>query len=490
MPTRQLRLDPAAPEDVAAALAALRAELQIPALYPADARAEAESAALGDLKDFRQDRRDIDFVTIDPPGSKDLDQAVHVATSGHGYVVRYAIADVAAFVSPGGALDREVHRRGLTFYGPDTRTPLHPAVLSEDAASLLPGEDRPAVLWTISLDTYGEITSVVVTRAVVRSRARLTYGEAQTALDSGTAPEPLVHLADVGRLREERERDRGGLSLGVPEQEIVRREDGSLGLELRRTLPIEGWNAQISLLTGIAAAGIMRDVGVGILRTLPAPADSDVARLRRTAAALGIDWPEGTPYAELLGGIESRRAAHAAFLTEATTLFRGADYLAFGVPGPDGGPKVALPDDARHAAIGAEYAHVTAPLRRLVDRYGAEVCVAHSAGRAVPGWALEALPGLPATMRTAASRAGAFERASIDVVEAALLGPRVGRTFDGVVVEAGEPGDDGLRRGEVVLREPAVRARVDGVDLPLGERVRVTLAEASVPDRRVRFTLP
>jgi exoribonuclease R len=485
-----LRLDAAAPEDVSAALAALRAELQIPAMYPADARAEAESAARGDLKDFRQDRRDIDFVTLDPPGSKDLDQAVHVAASGHGYTVRYAIADVAAFVSPGRALDVEVHRRGVTFYGPDTRTPLHPAVLSEGAASLLPGEDRPVVLWTISLDSYGEITSVVVTRAVVRSRARLTYGEAQTALDSGAAPEPLVLLADVGRLRQERERDRGGVSLDVPEQDVERRGDGTYALELRRTLPIESWNAQISLLTGIAAAGLMRDAGVGILRTLPRAEDAQVVRLRRTAAALGIDWPDAMPYAELIGHVESRRAAHAAFLTEATSLFRGADYLAFGVPGPDGGPPVALPDDARHAAIGAEYAHVTAPLRRLVDRYAAEVCVAHSAGRSAPDWVLSALPALPATMRSASQRAAAFERACVDIVEAALLRPRVGRTFEGVIVDAGRAGDGGVRRGEVMLREPAVRARVEGADLPLGEKVRVTLAEASVAERRVRFTLP
>ncbi|ANC31573.1 Ribonuclease R [Isoptericola dokdonensis DS-3] len=490
VPSRHLRLAPTAPDDVADALASLRAEVGLPAMYPADARAEAERAARGDLKDFRQDRRDVEFVTIDPPGSKDLDQAVHVATSGHGYVVRYAIADVAAFVSPGGALDTEVHRRGVTFYGPDTRSPLHPVVLSEGAASLLPGEDRPAILWTIALDTYGEISSAVVTRAVVRSRARLTYGEAQTALDSGTAPEPLVHLADVGRLRQARERDRGGVSLPVPEQEIVRRADGSFGLELRRTLPVEEWNAQISLLTGIAAAGMMREGGVGVLRTLPPAGAGDVARLHRCADALGIDWPDDVPYADLLPRIESRRASHAAFLAEATTLFRGADYVAFGVRGPGGGPRTTPPDDARHAAVGAPYAHVTAPLRRLVDRYGLEVCLALSAGRDVPEWVLEALPGLPATMRSAAGRASAFERACVDIVEAALLAHRVGRAFDAVVVEAGEPRDDGLRRGEVLLREPAVRARVEGAELPLGERVRVTLAEASVPERRVRFTLP
>ncbi|GAA1977218.1 RNB domain-containing ribonuclease [Isoptericola halotolerans] len=480
------------------AFAALRAEIGVPAMYPSDARAEAERAARGDLKDFRQDRRDIDFVTIDPAGSLDLDQAVHVASSGHGYIVRYAIADVAAFVSPGGALDAEVHRRGVTFYGPDSRTPLHPTVLSEGAASLLPDEDRPAVLWTIAVDSSGEISSTTVTRAVVRSRARLTYGEAQTALDAGTAPESLTLLADVGRLRHAREQERGGVSLAVPEQEVVRRADGAYDLELRRTLPIEEWNAQISLLTGIAAAGLMREAGVGLLRTLPPAAARDVARLRRTAAALGIVWPEEMSYAELLPRLESRRSAHAAFLNEATTLFRGAGYLAFGVPGPGGGAPLGLPLDARHAAVGAEYAHVTAPLRRLADRYATEVCVAQSAGRDVPGWVLAALPDLPATMQRAAQRAGAFERACVDIVEAVLLGPRVGRGFDAVVVDAdgGGSGDDGRPRrprGQVVLRDPAVRAAVvgaEGADLPLGERVRVTLAEASVPERRVLFTLP
>src|SRR5262245_33359429 len=171
----------------------------------------------------------------------DLDQAVHVASSGDGYIVRYAIADLAAFVTPGTALDLEVNRRGMTVYGPDTRTPLHPPVLSEGAASLLPEVDRPAALWTIGLDAHGEITSATVARAIVRSRAQLTYGEAQSALDDGSAPESLQLLADVGRLRQARERERGGTSLDVPEQEVVQREDGTFALSFRRTLPVEGW---------------------------------------------------------------------------------------------------------------------------------------------------------------------------------------------------------------------------------------------------------
>ncbi len=488
MPTRHLRLASTRSDDVVDALAALRAELGLPAMFPAEVAAEAEECARRDVSQHRQDRRDIDFVTIDPPGSLDLDQAVHVASSGSGYVVRYAIADVAAFVTPRSALDAELHRRGMTVYGPDTRTPLHPNVLSEGAASLLPGEDRPAVLWTIGLDPSGEIVSTAVARALVRSRARLTYGEAQTALDAGTAPESLTLLADVGRLRQERERERGGMSLDVPEQEVVQRPDGSFALEFRRTLPVEGWNAQISLLTGIVAARLMREAGVGIFRTLPQADPRDVARLHRTARALGIAWDEDTTYGELLRRLESRRPAHAAFLNEATTLFRGADYLAFGVQGMDGLP-VPPPADGRHGAIAAEYAHVTAPLRRLVDRYGAEVCLAHAAGRSTPRWVLDALPGLPATMAESGQRASAFERACVDVVEATLLSGREGRTFDAVVVDVEDrrETDERPERGHVVLREPAVRAPVEGTDLPLGERVKVKLAEADVAKRRVLF---
>ena len=90
------------------------------------------------------------FVTVDPPGSRDLDQAMHLSRRNSGYRVRYAIADVASFVRPGGAIDQEAIRRVETLYSPDTRTPLHPPVLSEGAASLLPGQTRPALIWTIT----------------------------------------------------------------------------------------------------------------------------------------------------------------------------------------------------------------------------------------------------------------------------------------------------------------------------------------------------
>lgn len=487
VPIRQMRLAPATPDDVSSALAALRAEVGLPAMFPQDVLEEARAAVDQDFSVGRADRREIEFVTIDPPGSKDLDQAVHVEQSGEGYVVHYAIADLGAFVTPGGAIDAEVRRRGMTVYGPDARTPLHPKILSEGAASLLPEEDRPAVLWTVTLSSRGIITGASLERAFVRSRERLTYAEVQSGLDAGTASESLQLLADVGRLRQSLEAARGGVSLEVPEQEVERREDGTYTLSFRRNLPVEGWNAQISLLTGIAAAHLMREAGVGILRILPEADPRDLARLHRTARALHIDWPDDLPYARLVPSLVSRIPEHAAFLNEAATLFRGAGYISFGMPGPTGAI-VPLPESTRHAAIAADYAHVTAPLRRLVDRYATEICLAISAGTPVPSWVLEAMPSLPAVMAETGRKASSFERECVDIVEASLLADRLGEQFDGVVVDVDDDAKE-TQRGQVVLRDPAVRARVTGPHLPLGDEVRVTLAEADVSERRVMFTL-
>jgi exoribonuclease R len=283
-----------------------------------------------------------------------------------------------------------------------------------------------------------------------------------------------------------RERARGGVSLPAPEQDVVP-TDGGYALTYRASLAVESWNAQISLATGIAAARLMRSAGVGILRTLDPARAEDVARIRRAAAALAIDWAPEESYGDLLRRLDAARPRDAAFLDEATTMFRNAGYRTFGAPARDPDDD-AGPGPAPHAAIGAEYAHVTAPLRRLVDRYGLEVCLAASSGAAVPGWVLAALPALPAEMVTAARRAGAYARAGIEAVEAAVLAGRLGETFPGVIVDVRAPKTAGDPwRGEVVLADLAVRALVTGASLPLGERVRVRLVEASLPRRTVRF---
>lgn len=467
--TVRLRDDDAA-QEMRDGFARIRTELGLPEEFPAEVTAEAERAA----KEPRlpaYDLTELPFLTIDPPGSTDLDQAMHLERRASGYRLRYAIADVAAFVAPGDAVDAEAHRRVETLYSPDMRTPLHPPVLSEGAASLLPGETRPSVLWTLDLDADGELTTVEVQRALVRSRDRLDYADVQQRVDSGGADERLVLLAEVGRLRKELEVQRGGISLPIPEQEVEETEAG-FRLAYRVSLPAESWNEQVSLLTGMAAADLMLHGEVGVLRTLPSAPEDAIRVLRRSARALGIDWPAGTSYAEVIRGLAPAQPRHAAFLEDSTSLLRGAGYTAF-----DGG----VPEQATHAAVAAEYAHATAPLRRLVDRYVSEVCLALCAGEDVPGWVRAALPDLPEEMADGSRRAGALERECVALMEAVVLRDAVGQEFDAVAVEAHEKGG-----GTVQLAEPAVRARYDG-ELPLGEPARVRLVEADVAARSVRF---
>ncbi|MEU1332093.1 RNB domain-containing ribonuclease [Streptomyces sp. NPDC005865] len=478
MPRRHLRVTGAAEAaPLRAALRALRTELDVPEEFPADVLAEATRAAASPRLPA-YDATDLPLFTVDPPTSVDLDQAMHLARrDGGGYRVSYAIADVAAYVTPGGPLDAEAHRRVTTLYFPDAKVPLHPTSLSEGAASLLPGQTCPAVLWTIDLDTDGRTERTDVRRALVRSRAKLDYEGVQKAVDDGTAEEPLALLAVIGALREQQEVDRGGISLDVPEQEIVER-DGTYELAFRAPHPADGWNAQISLLTGMAAADLMIASGTGILRTLPTAPDGAVARLRRTAAALRIDWPHHVSYAQLVRSLDPRRPHHAAFLQECTTLLRGAGYTAFA-----GGR---IPELTTHAAVAAPYAHCTAPLRRLVDRYAAELCLAACADGPPPEWVLAALDRLPKEMADGTRRGNTVERECVDIVEAALLKGRVGEIFDAVVVDVkdGEPSV-----GTVQLTDPAVVARIEGgpTKLPLGERLRVRLAQADPGTAKVQF---
>ena len=542
----------APPAEVARTLDALRAHYEVPTAFPPEALAEAEAAAgawaqdgpARLLADGARDARDLNLVTIDPPGSMDLDQAVllerlptqpHQAGTAVGsapepavtYRVHYAIASLATFVTPGGALDAELRRRGETIYAPDAATPLHPEVLSHGAASLLEDAERPACLWTIDLEERGEVVSARVERALVRSRARLSYAQVQAAIDGeSTLPRQVPAdlpelLAEIGRLRLEREAARGGISMTTPEQVVevteaaeateVAGEPSPSGdaepakptesaspagyrLAYRVPVPAEQYNAQISLLTGMCAARIMVECGVGILRTLPPARPEDYARLRRVAAALGIDWPAAQPYPELVRSLDHAIPAHAAFMEQAMSLFRGSGYLAFGV----GGVGVPADDEASdveeavHSAIAARYAHVTAPLRRLVDRYGEEVCIAACAQAPVPEWVLQALPDLPGVMEQTGKRARAIGRGALTALEALVLRGHEGEVFDGVI----PPERDG--RGEFVLAEPAVvteiragkRAGKKALDcgLPVGERVRVRLLSAD-PASGIRFQL-
>ena len=209
-----------ATDEFRAGFAAIRKRLEVPGPMPPEVEAAAAEAARRAVTADRVHRRDLPFVTIDPPGSRDLDQALCIEVTADGHRVHYAIADVAAFVDPGDPIDAEARRRVMTMYSPDERSPLHPTALSEGAASLLPDGDRPAVLWTVDLDDGGEVVDRRIERAVVRSRAQLDYDEGQRLADAGGHP-ALGELSTVGERRMAVQAARGGISLHLPSQTVV-----------------------------------------------------------------------------------------------------------------------------------------------------------------------------------------------------------------------------------------------------------------------------
>ena len=454
MSPRRIRVEPATA--LREGFVAIRRDADVPDAFPAEAQAEADAAA---GREPGGDRIDLPFVTIDPPGARDLDQALHIEGRGDGHRVSYAIADPGSFVAAGGAIDRESHARAVTVYAPDTKVPLYPPVLSEGAASLLPGQWRAAVLWTLDLDGRGELVETDVRRAQVRSVAQHTYGD---------VPDDVLRvLEEVGERRLSIERERGGIRLDVPEQEVVQ-EGTSWTTRYRAALPSERFNEQISLLTGMAAAELMLTAGYGILRTQGAPEEEDLTRLRLQASALGVEWPADMPYAEFARGLDPDNPAQAAVMDEASELGHAATYTAF-----NGEP----PAEPEHFAIAAPYAHATAPLRRLQDRYVSECCVAACAGTPAPEWVRATLPALPDVMAAGARRAGQVERGVIDLVEAVILQGREGERLDAIVI------DDGL----VQLRDPAVRAKLEA-DCPApGSEVSVRLERADPATRTVVF---
>jgi exoribonuclease R len=406
----------------------------------------------------RTDLTGIEFVTIDPPGSMDLDQAMHLERSADGYLVRYAIADVAAFVAAGSAVETEAWRRGQTLYSPDARALLYPASLSEGAASLLPEQMRPAVVFTIELDVEGERRTAQVERAVVRSRARLAYGQATVPL-----------LEHVGRLRRRLARARGAIVLATPAQQVVTdpAAPGGYRLELEPRTPQEDWNAEISLLAGLTAADMMISAGIGLLRVMP-PADPyRIDQLRRQAAALHVDWPQGVSFEAFVDGLDPARPRHAVLLRRARAAMGHASYLFF---------RGAPPPGSLHAGVAAHYAHATAPLRRLQDRYVLDlICGSGNPDR---------LERLPEAMAEAESRAGRLEGAVVDLMETRLLEHRVGETFAAVPLETDH-------RGTVIqLRDPPVRTRLHaGPPPPLGRTVHVRLVRADPQSRSLEFRL-
>ncbi|KAB1644261.1 RNB domain-containing ribonuclease [Gulosibacter chungangensis] len=453
----------------------------------------AAARAQDAFADARVDARDLPFVTIDPPGSKDLDQAVLIRrgteVASEGFTLYYAIADVGAFVRPGDPVDVEARRRGETVYLPDGNVPLHPRILSESIASLVASEDRPAVLWQLEFDSTAALTRARVRRALIHVRERLDYPTLQGQYDLGERlPEPIALLPEFGALREERGRARGAIELQLPEQDLE--FDGTAWqLRLEPRTRMDAWNAECSLATGFAAARIMLAGGVGLLRTLPAPDDETVARFFRAARALGIRVNSADSPGMLLASLDPTDPATLALNSAATRLLRGSGYLAF--------TERPTAESTWHAGVASEYAHATAPIRRLGDRFVSEACLSYgehwvdlrekdlSITGSVPPEILEALPELPGLLQSSGQRSAAVENEAINLAEAVALRDSVNEVFDAGLLRGG----DGDHHAEIFVYQPPVIAQCRG-DVPHGKRIRVRLVEANVAERRVRFAYP
>ena len=446
-------------------LAQIREQFGIPASFPPEVIAEADEVCRRPLPTDRPDRRDLPMVTLDPASATDLDQAFAIERDGEFIVLQYAIADLPWFVRPGGALDAESWRRGTTVYLPDGRVGVYPPVLSEGAASLLPDGPRPAILLSVAIAPDGEATLRRAEPVVIESRAKLAYETATAA----QLPPLLTELAARITAAEDA---RGAGRIEFPEQDVEVDPDSPLRMRLaiRPRAASEDQNASMSLAANLAVASAMAAVHTGLFRVMPPPDPSREGALRHAARRLGLSWAPGVHLDRFQRSLRVDDPKAAAFLLAVRRVSGGASYAPFD-------PKVR----PWHSAMAATYAHATAPLRRLADRYVLSAACAISAGDTVPSDVQEAFGRLPDAMERAETVAAKVDRAVIDLMEAVVLSGRVGEEFEATVLDVD---DRGVR---IQLADPAVVARVDARRVEPGDDIRVRLEEASPERRDVTF---
>jgi exoribonuclease R len=443
-------------------LASIRSEFQIPEAFPPAVLAAAQEAARR-VPTEHADRTGWPFVTLDPASSTDLDQAFAIDRDGSDLLLHYAIADVAWFVDDGDPLDEEAWRRGTTQYLPDGKAGLYPSVLSEGAASLLPDGPRPAVIFSVRIGPGGEVRLDGAERAIVRSRAKLAYdGVGDSDLPPG--------FAELARRIHAAEARRGAARVNPPAQELAAIGDGRFELLFRPPLESEVRNAALSLATNLAVADLLQANRTGLFRVMAEPDERAVARLRHTARGLGLEWPDEALLPEFERSLDPADPRQATLMLAIQRAGQGASYLPF----RDG-------ETPWHSAVAATYAHATAPLRRLADRYVVRAALAIANGRPVPAPVADAFERLPAVMARAGAVGSRIERAAVDLAEAVLLRGREGESFEAVATEA-----DG-RSVRIQLCDLPVAARLSAEGVAAGDRLPVRLVEADPDLRTVTF---
>ena len=284
---------------------------------------------------------------------------------------------------------------------------------------------------------------------------------------------------------------RGADRVQRPEQEIEHDSSvpGELHLRFRTLTESERANAAMSLAANLAVASLFLARGFGLFRDLDAPTRHDVERLRRTAKGLGLAWADDEELRDVLRRLRPDDPIDATFSIAVRRAGGGAVYRMYRTTGPGGelrsGTKTGSPAGPWHAAMGAPYAHATAPLRRLADRYVLDLAVALMSGAAIPtdlptddAATLDRLPPVMAAVGSLASR---VERDCIDLVEAVTLLGREGEVFNGVVVEDAGP------TSVVHLMDEGIRIRLKLADAVAGDAVSLRLVTADPAKRTLTF---
>lgn len=494
----------------AVSLIALHAH-QIPHVFSRDAIAEAEKARPQTLAG-REDWRDISLVTIDPADAKDHDDAVHAeadpdpANKG-GFILRVAIADVATYVWPGSALDREALDRGNSVYFPDRVVPMLPERISNDLCSLRPAEERPALAARMVIAADGRKLSHTFHRVMVRSAAKLSYPQVQAAIDGApdetTQPllEPiLAPLYDAyAALKLARER-RGPLELDLPERKIILDAGGAVArVIIPPRLDSHRLVEEFMILANVAAAETLEaERQTFIYRAHDEPSLEKLNALTEFLASIGIKFAKGqvmraAQFNGVLARVEGTDDEHivneVVLRTQAQAEYVVENYGHFGL-------------NLRR------YAHFTSPIRRYVD------LIVHRAMIGALGLGADGLPDMPraelaeiaARISAAERRAMAAERETAERLIAAHLASRIGASFEarisgatraGLFVRLEETGADGFipaaTLGDDYFRHnEALHALIGsrtGQMHRLGDIVTVRLVEAAPLAGALRFEL-
>ncbi|MBB5691216.1 ribonuclease R [Roseomonas alkaliterrae] len=466
----------------------------IPDIFPAEAVQQAERAR-GVSGRGRVDLRDIPLVTIDGEDARDFDDAVFAEPEGEGWRVIVAIADVAHYVTPGSALDREAWARGNSVYFPDRVVPMLPEALSNGWCSLRPGEDRGCLFVEMRFDGQGRKQAHAFGRGIMRSAARLTYEQVQAAADAGKDPAalPAGHVARLyGAFRTllaARER-RGTLDLDVPERKVVLNERGQVEAVVPRPrLDAHRLIEEFMVAANVCAAEELERLRQPCMyRVHDRPSDQKMEGLRQFLATFGISLPPSDrlhprDFAGVLAKV--RGSPQERLVNEA--VLRGQSQAAY------------APDNIGHFGLALpRYAHFTSPIRRYADllvhralirglRLGQDGLQETEAAR---------FPDTAEHITSTERRAAAAERDAVDRYLAAFMAQRVGESFEvrisgvtrfGLFVTLEENGASGIvplgslpdDRWDLDEATQTLAGRRSRLTFTLGQAVEARLAEAT-----------